>query len=335
MRPTMMTRTWLSSSAALALASAAAFGDTSLFSNASPNPLLPALAPSSATGSGAAAPIGSFWSEVAAVSAAESNAFAGVSGQGYNANGAFRFAEDFTVPVNRVWNLSAAQLFAYQPGASAPPAASPFVGVSVQIWSGRPGDVGSTILWGDTATNRLAASSSTGIYRVFNSTTTPATAPDTARLIWQLDAAVTISLQPGTYWLDWQIVTLDPFGEAFAPTATLPGSRTVAGWNAIQFKPAAPTPTAPSAGGVWSAIADPGKPTTASDAPQALPFILRGTVGGCIADFNSSGGITIDDLFLFFNAWFTGDPSADFNSAGGVTVDDLFLFINAWFVGCP
>ena len=55
----------------------------------------------------------------------------------------------------------------------------------------------------------------------------------------------------------------------------------------------------------------------------------------CPADFNGSGGSTVDDLFAYFNAWFVGDVRADFNGAGGVTVDDLFGYINAWFTGCP
>lgn len=54
----------------------------------------------------------------------------------------------------------------------------------------------------------------------------------------------------------------------------------------------------------------------------------------CAADFNQIGGVTIDDLFAFLNAWFSGLPGADFNHLGGVTIDDLFLFLNAWFVGC-
>lgn len=64
----------------------------------------------------------------------------------------------------------------------------------------------------------------------------------------------------------------------------------------------------------------------------------------CAADFNASGQLTIDDLFVFLNAWFntcsgqTGAPcngvSADFDRSGGVTIDDLFLYLNAWFAGC-
>lgn len=56
-------------------------------------------------------------------------------------------------------------------------------------------------------------------------------------------------------------------------------------------------------------------------------------VSGCPGDFNDSGTVSIDDLFLFLNAWFNADPQADMNQ-NGVTIDDLFLFLNAWFTGC-
>ena len=54
----------------------------------------------------------------------------------------------------------------------------------------------------------------------------------------------------------------------------------------------------------------------------------------CIADFDHSGQTSIDDLFLFLNAWFTGSSSANVNGSQGVTIDDLFLFFNVWFTGC-
>ena len=63
----------------------------------------------------------------------------------------------------------------------------------------------------------------------------------------------------------------------------------------------------------------------------------------CPADHNGDGIVSIDDLFLYFNDYFTGCDdslplgcfaSADFNGVDGVTVDDLFLYINAYFTGC-
>lgn len=56
----------------------------------------------------------------------------------------------------------------------------------------------------------------------------------------------------------------------------------------------------------------------------------------CYADFNHSGASTIDDLFLYLNAYFTGDPYANVGGDGvaAPVIDDLFLYINAYFVGC-
>jgi YVTN family beta-propeller protein len=56
------------------------------------------------------------------------------------------------------------------------------------------------------------------------------------------------------------------------------------------------------------------------------------TVNPCAADFNG-GGLAVQDIFDFLNAWFAGLPSADFNG-GGLAVQDIFDFLNAWFAGC-
>jgi hypothetical protein len=53
----------------------------------------------------------------------------------------------------------------------------------------------------------------------------------------------------------------------------------------------------------------------------------------CAPDFNHSGGLEVQDIFDFLNAWFAGNPAADFNG-GGLAVQDIFDFLNAWFAGC-
>ena len=55
---------------------------------------------------------------------------------------------------------------------------------------------------------------------------------------------------------------------------------------------------------------------------------------GCVADFNGSGTVTVQDIFDFLSAWFSNDPSADVNGQSGVTVQDIFEFLAAWFTGC-
>lgn len=54
----------------------------------------------------------------------------------------------------------------------------------------------------------------------------------------------------------------------------------------------------------------------------------------CRGDWNGAAGTSVDDLFLYLNAWFTGDPRADVDFSGAVAIDDLFLYLNAWFTGC-
>lgn len=54
----------------------------------------------------------------------------------------------------------------------------------------------------------------------------------------------------------------------------------------------------------------------------------------CAANFNQSGGVSVQDIFDFLGAYFEGDPSANFNNSGGITVQDIFDFLSAYFAGC-
>lgn len=55
----------------------------------------------------------------------------------------------------------------------------------------------------------------------------------------------------------------------------------------------------------------------------------------CFADFNKTGGTTVQDIFDFLSAWFAGSPSADLsgNGAGAPTVQSLFDYLAAYFAG--
>jgi subtilisin family serine protease len=54
----------------------------------------------------------------------------------------------------------------------------------------------------------------------------------------------------------------------------------------------------------------------------------------CPPDFNASGGLEVQDIFDFLNAWFAGDFRANYNGQDGLTVQDIFDFLNGWFAGC-
>jgi hypothetical protein len=58
----------------------------------------------------------------------------------------------------------------------------------------------------------------------------------------------------------------------------------------------------------------------------------------CYADYNKTGGITVQDIFDFINDWLAGRPFATFGgtgSGGPPVVQSIFDFLNAWFAsGC-
>lgn len=55
----------------------------------------------------------------------------------------------------------------------------------------------------------------------------------------------------------------------------------------------------------------------------------------CRADFNKTGGITIQDVFGYLTAWFAASPSADYdtNGANPPTIQSLTSYLAAWFAG--
>ncbi len=100
-----------------------------------------------------------------------------------------------------------------------------------------------------------------------------------------------------------------------------------------------PDPCAPPPSG---ACCDGTACTIATDAACSGTYQGDGTACGdpgnptacCPANFNGTGGITVQDIFDFLASYFNNDPAADFNGAGGVTVQDIFDFLAAYFAGC-
>jgi hypothetical protein len=54
----------------------------------------------------------------------------------------------------------------------------------------------------------------------------------------------------------------------------------------------------------------------------------------CRADFNKSGGPSVQDIFDFLASYFGGDACADANDQAGISVQDIFDFLAAYFAGC-
>ncbi len=81
------------------------------------------------------------------------------------------------------------------------------------------------------------------------------------------------------------------------------------------------------------AAGSPSRDLTVSAAGAGEAFVLDIT-RPCPADFNCSGGLSVQDIFDFLAAWFAGSAAADFDGMNGIQVGDIFAFLSAWFAGC-
>ena len=290
-----------------------------LYVNAGGSAANPSIGSGALSRNGTIAPANFEWSELAAEFGA-SNMLAGLAGHALLFNEEYRLSDDFVVPPGDGWLLTGLRFFAYEPDATH--ATSPVAAIRLRIWDGPPGSTGATIVFGEGSNVLATTSAATSFLRIFSSDTLPAPMPPgTARPIWQLDAAATIRLNPGTYWLDWGYVLSTPACTAFSPTATIPGVREPDGANAMQFDP----------GIGWITPTDPGRPAGASDTAIELPFVLLG-VPACPADVDNSGGVDGDDVIVFFALW--DQNTMDFNGDGGTDGDDIIAFFAHWDSNC-
>lgn len=169
-------------------------------------------------------------------------------GFGHATTTAFRIADDFEVPVDEIWQIDSIVFYGYQTGSST---TSTFTAVNYRVWSGNPGT--GTIVFGDTATNRMTATYFTNCYRYSS------TAVGTTRPIMANQVSAGFSLNQGTYWLDWASAGTLTSGP-WAPPITISGQQITG--NAFQRDPNL----------VWNPANDNG-----TLARQGFPFKIYGT----------------------------------------------------------
>jgi len=75
---------------------------------------------------------------------------------------------------------------------------------------------------------------------------------------------------------------------------------------------------------------------TAAPSPTSLWALeWSGAVGDiCFADYDTSGGLGVPDIFAFLSSWFALQPRADVDGNGAVAVPDIFAYLALWFAGC-
>lgn len=262
---------------------------------------------------GACLPVGGMASEVQA-----QNSITGVA-QG----GAYRVADDFTIVDPGGWTIDAMTHVSYQTGATTPT----INGVTVRIWSGRPGDAGSVVVWGDGTTNRLVAGTNalTSVYRYYNQTC------GTTRRVQTGTAAIGVTLPPGTYWLDWAATGSLGSGPWAVPV-TITGLRGKPGANARQWD-----------GTAWRDIFEGTPDTTPPLIAQDLVFELRGSVVAvptCYANCDMSTttpALNVNDFVCFTNLFAAGDPRANCDGSTVppvLNVNDFGCFTNRYAAGC-
>ena len=147
-----------------------------------------------------------------------------ILGAGAQSSGATdnRVADDFEA-IHGGWQLEEIVVYAYQTGE----VASTITGVTLQIWDGFPGDVGSSVVFGDNTTNVLTSTAFSGILRVTEeSTGTADNRQITANVI-----TIGTFLPEGTYWVDYQFTGSGASGP-WAPPITIIGQTTTG--NGIQ-----------------------------------------------------------------------------------------------------
>jgi uncharacterized repeat protein (TIGR01451 family) len=203
-------------------------------------------------------------------------------GFGHAVTSGFRVADDFVVGGSG-WLINTVTFFAYQTGSTT---TSTINAVNVRIWDGPPGAPGSTVVFGDTTTNRLQSTAFTNIFRTASTPLTGTTRPIMANTV-----AINTFLPAGTYWFDWQ--TGGTLGSGpWAPAVTLVGQAAKPGANALQFDPTAMT---------WGPANDSGPPIVQQD----LPFVIDG-----LADCANPSDVP----------WLSLSQTAGSNAAGTNTV---------------
>ncbi|HQF01271.1 MAG TPA: carboxypeptidase regulatory-like domain-containing protein [Bacteroidales bacterium] len=199
---------------------------------------------------------------------------------GFNMNKGFGYsvAEDFTVPAGMMWGIESFEFFGYQTESST---TSTFTGVFVRIWDGNPMEEGSSVIWGDNATNLMTLTEFTGIYRV-------SATCETTRPIMRIVAGTPgLELEEGTYWVEFSTTGSLASGP-WVILVSLPGSTPVG--NALHYTDS------------WSQLESP----TGSGNYVGLPFLVNGTSGipwlTIDPELGSVSGVSQFDINVTFDA---------------------------------
>lgn len=222
------------------------------------------------------------------------NTSLGVASLGFNAgvSTGLRLADDFTLTQPVV--IDSVSVFGYQTGSGT---TSTINDLRLQIWNGDPAASGSVVVFGDTTTNRLTASTFTNIYRDAETDV-----GDTDRPIMRSAAGgLSLALPAGTYWADFQLGGSAGMN-VFVPPITKLGLVSPPGANAKQWN-----------GTAWSALDD----SSAGTQPQGLAFQVTGVTAPTVT--TGAVSATTETTATFNGTVNPGDGATDYHFEYGPT----------------
>lgn len=151
------------------------------------------------------------------VSLAQDVTYPGYTMLGLNSGPEFRVADDFFVPANHIWTVNSATLYAYQTGSDG----ADFTDARVIIWTGTPNGVASFKIFDGSEQNVLVSTTPVA-YRTAQSFASPNS--NSQRRVVALSIAIpSIELNPGQYWLDWQLTGPDAGISVYTPPVSILG----------------------------------------------------------------------------------------------------------------
>lgn len=157
---------------------------------------------------GVSAPAGYTWSELQGTDTT-------LGGPGTIGGYAFvRVSDDFSIPVGEKWTISSFYLFAYLPNATS----LPYSKLHAQIYIGPPS--GGYLIYGNSETSVLDIYESVDskMYRIKKGE------PNTSNKIWKVKGFMNATLNPGTYYMDYQLVCRNQEPVYFVPGTNVNGT---------------------------------------------------------------------------------------------------------------
>ncbi len=187
----------------------------------------------------------------------------------------FKFADDFVVPQGQIWSL---QNFEFYVMGLFSVSSIPVNAVRIQIWDGVPDSPGANVIYGNLTTNviDLANSGSAMMYSIKNTTFPNSSCTETAnttKKIWKVRGLANATLNAGTYWVLFQMLTPD---QSTGNSTCIPGCRYIGSRGTVINSPGRFWDTSP--GNSWWNITDPGCPVQTTQLPQDFPFNINYTL---------------------------------------------------------